>query len=54
MGKVLKNAGYWLTAYSLAAVMVLLAIALRLTIIGVIIGFIVYVVVLMLRALGAM
>ena len=54
MGKVLKNAGYRLTAYSLAAVLVMFAIALRLTVIGVIIGFIVYVVVLMLRALGAL
>ena len=54
MGKVLKNTGYWLTAYSLAAVMVLIAVALRLAFIGVVIGFIVYVVVLMLRALGVM
>ena len=54
MGKVLKNAGYCLTAYSLTAVMVLLAIALRLAFVGVVIGFIVYVVVLMLRALGVM
>lgn len=54
MGKVLKNAGYWLTAYSLAAVIILLVIALRLAVVGVVIGFIVYVVMLMLRALGVM
>ena len=54
MGKVTYNAGAFITAAILAAFMIIVAIVLRLAVLGIIVGGIAYFAILFLRSFGAL